>query len=409
MRRFLICFNIVFMILFFSCCSKVPAEQVNGEKRSPLTVEKNLVSANNQFGIKLFRELVKEENSQNVFISPLSISLALTMALNGADGKTRTAMQQTMEFANLSLEQINRGAKSLLEYLINLDPQVQFQIANSIWYRSGFKVEKDFLKINSNFFNARISGLDFKNRESVDIINSWVKENTNNKISKIVSSVNPLDVMFLINAIYFKGEWSEQFKAGNTRDADFTLPDKSKKKCRMMSQTSNFYCFENDFLQMIKLPYGKDQFAMTVLLPGPAVNLDSLILLIDQSQWNLWTKQLIKQKGTIGLPKFKLEYEKSLKDVLSSLGMEIAFTDKADFSKINNKEDLLISEVKHKSFIDVNEEGTEAAAATSVRMMLASARPQFYMMVDRPFIFTIEDNSKGTILFLGKIVDPTGE
>ncbi len=408
MLRLMVIVHIFSLFIFLACCSKQPAEKVSKENGSATMVEKNVVAANNQFGFHLFQHLVSDDKDQNIFISPFSISLALTMTLNGADSKTRSAMQQTLEYQKLSLEQINQADKVLLDNLQHLDSKIQLQIANSIWYRAGFDVAKKFIELNRDYFQAQVTGLDFMRPGAVDEINDWVAQSTGNKITRIVSSINPLDVMFLINAIYFKGSWTTAFKEQNTHLADFTLLNNLKTKCRMMSRTADFYYFENEQFQIIKLPYGDQQVAMIVLLPQAGKNLDSLIFSLDQTKWNQLMQQLTKQKGTINLPKFKLEYEKSLKDVLAKMGMEIAFTDGADFSKITTKEDLLISEVKHKSYIDVNEEGTEAAAATSVRMALASARPGFNMSVDRPFIFAIWDCSKGTILFLGKIVEPKG-
>ena len=258
-----------------------------------------------------------------------------------------------------------------------------------------------------------MSGLDFNKPEASDIINGWVNQKTNGKIEKIVDDViNPLTMMFLINAIYFKGTWTYEFDESQTQDDTFTLPDGSKKPCRMMTQESEFQYFENEAFQAIDLPYGDGDFRMTIFLPRREKNVDSLIAELNQENWNRWINSFSKQELTLQLPKFTLEYEIKLNDVLKALGMEIAFSpSQADFTKMYRKEEvglnLYISEVKHKTYVEVNEEGTEAAAVTSVEMTLKAAG--LLMRVDRPFIFAIRENHSGTILFIGKIVEPTLE
>ncbi|MGH7454185.1 MAG: serpin family protein, partial [bacterium] len=232
--------------------------------------------------------------------------------------------------------------------------------------------------------------------------------NTNGKIKQIVDDpIAPELVMFLINAIYFKGIWTYQFDPQQTKDDWFTLADGSKKSCKMMNLKGDLPYFANARFQAVDLPYGDADFSMTILLPSQQTHVDSLLAELDQANWNLWTRSFVKHSGNLSLPKFTLEYDLLLNDVLKALGMGIAFSpDQADFTKMRKTGDLYISKVKHKTFVEVNEEGTEAAAVTSVEIGVTSVGGDFTMRVDRPFIFVIRENHSGTIFFMGKIIDP---
>lgn len=389
-------------------CSK---HSVSPNPRSwrELTVsEKRLVESDNKFGLKLFKEIIKEEKDKNVFISPLSVSMALGMTYNGANGSTQEAMQKTLELNGLTIQEVNESYKSLIELLSGLDPKVRFQIANSIWYRQEYSFEKEFIDLNKKYFNAEVRGLNFADPNAVKIINGWVDKSTNGKIKEIVDPpIDPLTVMFLINAIYFKGFWTYQFDKKLTKDNWFTLPDSSKKACKMMVQGGEFQYFENADFQAIDMPYGDGDFSMTIFLPNLNVDIDSLIAEFNQENWDLWINSFSKHEVIIEFPKFTLEYELKLNDVLKTLGMAIAFEpDQADFTKMyKGPENAYISQVKHKTFVQVNEEGTEAAAVTSVEIEVTSAGP--WMRVDRPFVFVIRENKSQTILFMAKIVEPT--
>lgn len=379
--------------------------------RNLTTAEVKLTESDNKFGLKLFGKIVETEQDKNIFISPLSVSMALGMIYNGADSTTLEAMHETLEYGDLTIQEVNESYRSLIELLTELDPKVIFDIANSIWYREGFPVENDFLTTNQDYFDAVVRALDFSSDDAADIINAWVNENTNGKIEKIVDKpIDPLTVMFLINAIYFKGTWTYEFDEENTTDDIFYLPDGSEKGCKMMSHQCDHNYFENEQFQAIDLPYGDAGFSMTILLPKPEVSTDSLIAQMNNDTWNSWLGSFSEQEVNLFLPKFKLEYEISLNDILSALGMSIAFEPgRADFTKINSDGNLYISEVKHKTFIDVNEEGTEAAAVTSVEIGRTSIGSGITMHINRPFVFAIRENHSGTILFIGKIVEPIWE
>ena len=376
--------------------------------------EQQLVESSNTFGFELLKEVVDQEGDKNIFISPLSVSMALGMTLNGADGDTYEAMKQTLELAGLSEEEINESYESLIELLRGLDPDVIFQIANSIWYRQGWAARQSFLDVCRQYFDAEVTDLDFADSGAADIINAWVDESTNGKIEEIVDSpINPLTVMFLINAIYFKGTWKYEFDEQDTQSAPFYLLDDSEIQCQMMQQQATLDYYEKADFQTVDLPYGNDKYSMTVLLPAQDKDIDELIAELNDSNWNEWTGNMMEEEVALYLPKFTLEYEIKLNDVLTAMGMGIAFGG-ADFTRLCDPEQpalgrgpLCIDEVKHKTFVEVNEEGTEAAAVTSVEIVYRSAGPRITTMrVDRPFIFVIRENHSGSILFAGKIIDP---
>jgi len=404
--------NILLMpliIIMFLQCSKNP---VSTKKEAPIDLtqaEKRLVESDNKFGLKLFKEIVKEEKDKNVFISPVSVSMALGMTYNGAHGKTQEAMQKTLELNGLTIQEVNECYKHLIETLTQLDPKVQFQIANSIWYRLGFTPEQEFIRLCSKYFDAQVEGLNFADPNAPHTINAWVDENTNGKIKEIADdAIDPSIIMFLINAIYFKGIWTYQFDPKLTEDGRFYLPDDSIKICKLMAQRNLYRCFSNADFRAVDLPYGDGEFSMTIFLPRGEKNVDSLIAKFDSDSFSYWISgfTLSSDSFDIYIPKFKLEDGLTLNGVLKALGMAIAFDPfQADFTKMYQGGGVWISEVKHKTFVEVNEEGTEAAAVTSVSMTYGVNHSDF--RVNRPFVFVIRENKSQTILFIGKIVEPT--
>jgi len=384
-----------------------PPDEFEPRELTPL--EKQVVSADNSFGFKLFKQINSNERSKSVFISPLSVSMALGMTLNGADGATRDSMQRALELSGLTMEEVNSSYRNIIEILTHLDSKVIFQIANSIWYRNGLPVESEFIKVSRDNFNAEVNGLNFADPNAAKIINAWVDRATNSRIKEIIEDPIPFNVvMYLINAIYFKGTWTYEFNKDLTRDDLFTLPDGTRKPCKMMSQIGTFKYYADENVQVIDLPYGNGKFSMAVLLPKWGIDIDAFVAGLTQEQWEALTSRFTETDIKILFPKFKLEYENELKDELSSMGMGIAFTGGANFSRICRQVPLEISKVKHKTFVEVNEEGTEAAAVTSVEIILTSGGSSVPVMrVDHPFIFAIREHHSGTILFIGKIVEPS--
>ena len=373
MYKVFLILGLLLPVLILQSCNDSSTSPNPPQFRELTANEKNIVQSDNVFSHKIFKQVAKAETDQNIFISPLSISMALGMTLNGANGTTYEAIKNTLEFQDLSLEEINQSYQSLIQLLSGADPKVIFQIANSVWYRQTFTFEQNFIERVQTYFNALVQGLDFNDPDAKNIINQWVNQKTNGRIKAIVDFIDPNDVMFLINAIYFKGIWTYQFNKNLTKDDFFTLPDGTQKPCKMMVQNGDFQYFANSDFQAVDLPYGAGNFRMSILLPNPLFNIDSLIAQFNQQNWDMWMGSFSKSSGILKLPKFTMEYKIKLNDVLSDLGMAVAFTDQADFTKMYPPGNLFISRVKHKTFVKVNEEGTEAAAVTSVAITLTSS------------------------------------
>ena len=397
---------VVILVSFFGCDTTEPTEPL----RELGSSETNLVEADNSFGLKLFKEINSEQTDSNVFISPLSISMALGMTYNGAAGSTEEAMRTTLEFGDLSRSEINESYKSLIELLMGIDSDVEFNIANSIWYRDDLTFEQDFFERCRDYFDARVSGLDFSQSAAVkDTINGWVEENTNGRIKDILDFVSPDAIMFLVNAIYFNGIWTFQFDEEDTKDEVFHLLGGGTKNCKMMEIRSYFKYFEDSLMQAIDIPYGTGNYSMTVILPGYGKDIDELIAGLTKEEWDEWMDEFYEDSVNLFFPKLKLEYkaEGTLKKVLSDMGMEIAFNQGADFTGMYKPGAIWISKVIHKTFLEVDEEGTEAAAATSIGMTMGMGGGGYpAVRIDRPFLFAIRENHSGAILFIGKIADP---
>ena len=369
-----------------------------------------LVDANNKFGFKLFSEIQKSQSNKNVFVSPISIAIALSMTYNGAGGETQEAMAKTLNFQGMSLEEINQTNKELGILLNNLNPETQLNIANSIWTGKGISFSPSFLQVNQDFYQSQVRKIDFSHPESLKIINNWVKDKTEGKIEKIIQELNYNDVMVLLNAIYFKGNWEEQFSEYFTREMRFYLANGTQKQHPIMFQSSRHLYYQNEYFQAVSLRYAKGLISMYIFLPMEQVGLEGFYQVLNEENWKNWMLKFRHNKINLGLPKFKTEYEVTLNDALKSLGMKIAFDKSAaDFSGMGPiPPNLYISEVKHKTFVEVNETGTEAAAVTGSRIKRMSGRIEqtVDMLINRPFFFLIRDNDSGTILFMGEITNP---
>lgn len=307
------------------------------------------------------------------------------------------------------MDQVNSSYQSLINLLLNLDSKVQFELANSIWYRNTISFEQNFFDVCNKYFNAQVTSLNFEDPSSENTINNWVNIQTKGKITKIIDEIKDNSIMFLINAIYFKGNWTYIFDSTKTINDLFYLTDGSTKICRMMKQFTYLSHFENQEFQAVDLPYGNKKYSMTIFLPTENNNLNNFINEMTQDNYNQWISSLKTDTVDLWMPKFKIEYDIGLNDVLKNLGMGIAFKPYfADFSNMSSSgKNIYISEVKHKTYILVDEEGTEAAAVTSVEDDLTSPRPDKYLMkINRPFVFVIRENNSGTIVFIGKIVEP---
>ena len=363
----------------------------------------NVASANTRFGFKLLKDLQKRQPDTNIMISPLSISIALTMTYNGAAGETQRAMADVLEIESLGIDTVNRSNAALRNSLENTDPKVEIAIANSIWSRQGVDFNPGFLDRNREFFEAEIGSLNFSDPQATEIINGWVDTNTNGKINQIVQRIDPATLIFLINAIYFKGSWQKEFDKSATRDGIFYLSNGTEKRVPMMYRRGAYPHFRGGNFEAARLPYGDGKISMYIFLPNRDSNLNDFIAQLNAENWVNWMSQFreVRDNSEMILPRFKMEYEVSLNDALAVLGMGQAFGSDADFSGMGQH--LFISEVRHKAVMEVNEEGTEAAAVTTV-VAVTSLPPIF--RVDRPFFVAIHDNQTKTILFMGTVVEP---
>jgi len=402
-------FALVITGFLFVCCAEPDGSESKDQVGEKLTVtENNLASANNGFGLKLFRQLAAEDPSVNVFISPLSIAEALAMTYNGARGETRSQMASVLEFNGMSGEEVNQSAKNLRTFLTGLDSSVDIHIANSIWYDNIYTFKKDFISTNQEYYKAEIAPLNLQDQTAAQRINKWVDKNTNGKITEIVKPpLNPKLVMMLVNAIYFKGMWSHPFPSGRTRDDFFTTQLGVQQNVKMMNQEMSLSYYQGESFQAVDLAYGDGEFSMLILLPNEGTDVNSLIHGLTDSALTAVVDEMDVKSGEIFLPRFSIEYEKTLNDVLISLGMKDAFgPGDADFSGIDGKRDLYISDVEHKTLVEVNGEGTVAVGVTSVGIRVTAFTPdQLIFRVDRPFIFAIRERASNIILFIGRITD----
>ena len=360
------------------------------------------VSQDNEFAFDLLKKTIVSSGETNVFVSPLSVSIALGMAWNGANGTTRTEMETALKMSGMLVGDINNYYKIMQTTLPSIDPTTKLSIANSMWYKTGFEVKPAFLKVNAESFNAYLKELDFTKVWAADTINNWCSKRTNTLIPVIIDQIPSNAVMYLINAVYFKGIWSKQFEKKNTSLQKFTNDAGSQGNVNMMFQKDTFRYAETETAQYLDLPYGNKAFSMTVILPAANKSPADILNSLTTDTWNSTLNQLNLREVMVYLPRFKVTNKFKLNDVLQDMGMKLAFSDLADFSNISDLP-LQISEVIHKTYVSVDEEGTEAAAVTSIGI-IATAMPVIPVFrVDKPFLFVIREKSTGVILFIGKM------
>ncbi len=386
----------------------VQAEAMAKKKQAasdPAVAAATMPEAANRLGFDLFRELASSRTGDNTFISPYSIHTALTMAWAGAKGKTADEMASVMRLPPAGAV---KGAAALGRALASADSMARFDIANSLWLRRGLPIRKEYQTLVERDFGGRAAELDFGDPAALKTINGWVKEKTNGMIDRILDRIPGNAALYLINAIYFKGRWQRQFDKSLTEDRDFFPPGGAARRLPFMRQDGEFQYLKGDGFQAVRLPYGEGRFAMYVFLPDKQDGLGSFLKTLDEAHWTQWLAAFSKQKGQLRLPRFKADFFQDLVPALTRLGMKRAFGGGADFTGMAPA-GLCIDEVLHKAVVVVDEEGTEAAAVTSVGVKFTSVRPgppPFEMIVDHPFLMAIADGETGTVLFLGAINEP---
>lgn len=396
---------IVIVLLSAGCTNQnEPKTQITVNAK-PITMTVSMekrVSQDNDFAFDLLKKTISTTGETNVFVSPLSVSIALGMAWNGANGTTKTEMETAMKMSGMSVADINGYYQIMQSTLPGIDPATRLSIANSVWYKKGFSVKPDFLKVNSDYFNAYIKELDFSQAWAVDTINNWCSKETNKLIPTIIHQIPSNAVMYLMNAVYFKGIWSKQFDKTKTTELPFTNETGNKVNVNMMCMKDTFAYAQTDIAQYLEMPYGNKAYSMTVILPADNKTTTDVLNTLTAANWSVSLINLIKQPVTVYLPRFKVTNSFNLNQELQDMGMKLAFTDFADFSNIA-AESLKISYVIHNTYCTVDEEGTEAAAVTSIGIVTSAILQPIIFNANKPFLFVIREKSTGVILFIGKM------
>ena len=394
-----------FLLLLFGC-----EKETNPAKHEPKTIQlteksQQVIQQSNKFGIDVFKATSQAEEG-NLMLSPLSASTALTMLLNGCDGETYSQVHQMLGYEGLTIDEINDSYQNLVKQLLEVDNDVQLALANAVWYRQDFTVKPPFLNTMDSSFAAHVEKLDFSLPSALTKINGWASENTNGKIPKVMDEISSDAVMFLLNALYFKGTWTQQFDKDQTSMKPFYPDNSSQMSVSTISGKIPSKTYSTNDFKAIELTYGRTNFSMVIIVP--VNNLPALLETFDIDDWHILTAAFDENPDTyeneVYLPKFKFSYEKVLNDQLKSLGMVDAFDAVlADLSGISDN-DIFVSFVKQNTFVDVNEEGTEAAAVTTIGIVETSMPMPFE--VNKSFVFAIRERTTNTLLFLGKVVNP---
>ena len=384
-------------------------------------VSKDVVNANNDLGMKIFSRLAAGETGKNMMISPLSISIAMAMVTNGATGESLDEMKNVLGFGEMELPDVNEQFAQLIASLVEADKDLVLEIADSVWMDDVFApdVKQDFVDVLTEFYDAAFFTEDFQDEATVGKINSWVSEKTHEKIDKVIDEIGPNTIMYLINAVYFKAAWTTSFNKESTYEGTFMLSGGSEGKADYMGfsydqEVPDFYSYSSEWgdengYSVVRLPYGRGVFAFYGIVPtyDNKSNIDDFIAKIAENGFDSYISQLEERSFPVQLPKYKFAYEKSLVDVFKSLGMEKAFAEGALMNIAEEPHAPFISDIYHKTFIDVNEEGTEAAAVTVVEVG-ENAMPSGFFAT-RPFVFVIRDDRTGSVLFIGKVENPRAE
>lgn len=394
----ILCFCV---LAFASCGTKSVIPQSQGAYAQ-------LSDAHKSFAIDLLKELQEAQADENIFFSPTSISMVLSMTNNGAVGATHDEISEALRTDGMTQAEINDAYQSMHYDLESLDPKVKLNVANSTWANDGFDVKPNFSNTADTYYDAETYTRDFSKAKTVDEINDWAAKKTEKKIKKVLDIIAPETRMFLLNAIYFKGDWKNEFDKKLTAEADFYVSSNQEVTCQMMHTESDFAYYQGDQIEMVDLPYGNEAFSMSIVLPEAGYTLDQLIQDLDPEKWNAWVGKLNKQSLIVKMPSLELRYEKKLNDELMALGMQKAFIDGvADFNELTD-EGVNISFVKHDSYLKIDEKGTEAAAVTTVGVVATSLEPEVPVMeVNRPYLLVIRELSTDNLLFVGKIHNPT--
>jgi serpin B len=408
-RLLLLCANVA-LVACGNDASKIDGPQIPAQPARALTADERVVASTTlAFGFDLLKQTQAGDAKPNLMISPLSASIALGMAANGANGNTGEMMRATLGYAGMTDAQMNAAYSGLIAQLRARDPKVEMTLANSVWYDMKFQVLPTFTDALRTNFEAGVAPLDFHAPSAPGTISKWAEDRTGGRIKNLITQIDPAEVMFLVNATYFKAKWTREFEKSATRNGDFTRADASKINVPLMSMNSVFKTMQDGKVTAVEMPYADTSYALVALMPTANAPLSSIDAYFTPTQWAALLASLQAKQIQLTLPKFKFDYSTTMNDALKRMGMDIAFDpNRADFSRIATGVQLYISRVQQKTYINLDEAGTEAAAATAVGIGLTSApAPAPEVKFNKPFYFAIRERSTGTVLFIGRVGDPS--
>ena len=392
----------LFIFSFVLLSSAIAQGALLPEKYEPV------VSANTCFGTRLVQKLLSGAGEKNLFISPYSILSALALTSNGASGVTLDVIQQVLGLRETGERNVNTGFELLNESLCHASGEIELSVANSLWAREDIVFVQDFLDKAHSYYAAHVARVDFLDSSAPDMINGWVHEKTRGKIENIVDGIDPLSILFIVNAVYFQGNWTRPFDPALTSQMVFHSPSGVVKNHPMMRRAGRYHYLEAAGFQVVRIPYGcEEEMSLYAFLPEESRTLTSFVQGLSGESLTDWISDMEPMQGTLAFPRFTVSYEVNLKDVLVALGMGVAFDpNEADFQRMTQLQ-AWINKVKHKAALQIDEKGSEAAAATSVEMRVTSvARDTFSIVFDRPFFYLIRDDQTGVVLFCGMFVEP---
>jgi serine protease inhibitor len=375
----------------------------------------DVAAADNAFGFRLLKAVQKTSPSGNIVLSPVGAALNLSMALNGAEGQTRQEMLAALSLSGSDLGAINTANAQLIKVIRTPAKNITLSVADSLWVDSRrATLRPEYAKQTQMWYDAEMADLDFSNPSAANRINSWASKETQGRISKVIDRIDPADLALLLNAVYFKGQWTHKFDRAQTQQRDFTLVGGSVKQVPRMAQSGRFDYFETPQMQAVRLSFGEGDLVMEVLLPAKSSSLGALEAELTLGHWTGWQAQYAPRSGKIELPRFELKSHYRLNEPLQTLGMTRAFhPDGAQLTGMISSAPghpgagrFFISSVVQSTYWTVDEEGSEAAAATTTGIRTTAVTQPFLMIVDRPFFCAIEDRRSGALLFIAAIYDP---